>query len=58
MLEFEMENNNFASIKVIGVGGAGTNAVNRMIDSLFSSTGFLIHIQFIAAALHRKLTFT
>ena len=28
-----MENNNFASIKVIGVGGAGTNAVNRMIDS-------------------------
>ena len=28
-----MENNNFASIKVIGVGGAGTNAVNRMIES-------------------------
>ncbi len=26
------EENNFAAIKVIGVGGAGTNAVNRMVD--------------------------
>lgn len=32
MLEFELESTNFASIKVIGVGGAGTNAVNRMAD--------------------------
>ncbi len=32
MLEFEVESTNFASIKVIGVGGAGTNAVNRMAD--------------------------
>ncbi|MBO4367376.1 MAG: cell division protein FtsZ [Clostridia bacterium] len=32
MLEFEVESSNFASIKVIGVGGAGTNAVNRMVD--------------------------
>ena len=32
MLEFEVESTNFASIKVIGVGGAGTNAVNRMVD--------------------------
>ena len=27
-----MENTNFASIKVVGVGGAGGNAVDRMID--------------------------
>ena len=32
MLEFEMENTNFASIKVVGVGGAGGNAVDRMVD--------------------------
>ena len=32
MLEFEMENTNFAVIKVVGVGGAGGNAVDRMID--------------------------
>ncbi|MDO4739237.1 MAG: cell division protein FtsZ [Eubacteriales bacterium] len=32
MLEFEVDSTNFASIKVIGVGGAGTNAVNRMAD--------------------------
>ena len=41
MLEFEMENNNFASIKVIGVGGAGTNAVNRMIDSGLQGVDFI-----------------
>jgi len=28
-----MENNGMATIKVIGVGGAGTNGVNRMIDA-------------------------
>ncbi|MDO4356677.1 MAG: cell division protein FtsZ [Clostridia bacterium] len=32
MLEFEMENTSFASIKVVGVGGAGGNAVDRMVD--------------------------
>ena len=32
MLEFEMENTNFAVIKVVGVGGAGGNAVDRMVD--------------------------
>ena len=41
MLEFEMENTNFASIKVIGVGGAGTNAVNRMIDSGLQGVDFI-----------------
>lgn len=31
MLEFDLEVNSIARIKVIGVGGAGNNAVNRMI---------------------------
>ena len=46
MIEFEMDtnvtsNNNFAAIKVIGVGGAGTNAVNRMVDSGLQGVEFI-----------------
>ena len=33
MLEFEVEQNSYASIKVVGCGGGGNNAVNRMVDS-------------------------
>ncbi|MEG0767145.1 MAG: cell division protein FtsZ, partial [Clostridia bacterium] len=32
MLEFEVEQNSSATIKVVGCGGAGNNAVNRMVD--------------------------
>ncbi len=32
MLEFDVDSQKFAQIKVIGVGGAGNNAVNRMIE--------------------------
>lgn len=32
MLEFDVDTNQLAQIKVIGVGGGGSNAVNRMID--------------------------
>ena len=32
MLEFDVGTNQLAQIKVIGVGGGGSNAVNRMID--------------------------
>ncbi len=31
-LEFDIDSTNFAKIKVIGVGGAGNNAINRMIE--------------------------
>jgi len=31
MIEFDIEMEQFASIKVVGVGGGGSNAVNRMI---------------------------
>ncbi len=30
-MDYEVDENNKANIKVIGVGGAGGNAVNRMI---------------------------
>lgn len=33
MLEFEMDTEQLAQIKVIGVGGGGSNAVNRMIEN-------------------------
>lgn len=32
MLEFDIELGQFAQIKVVGVGGAGNNAINRMIQ--------------------------
>jgi len=42
MLEFEMESlNQYAQIKVIGVGGGGSNAVNRMIDSGLKGVEFI-----------------
>ena len=41
MLEFEVETNNFASIKVVGVGGAGSNAVNRMVDANLRGVDFI-----------------
>lgn len=41
MLEFEVDDTNFASIKVVGVGGAGTNAVNRMVDSGLKGVDFI-----------------
>lgn len=33
MLEFDFEMESLAQIKVIGVGGGGSNAVNRMIEN-------------------------
>ena|GEM_PF-2399792 len=46
MREMEYEENNYmmdgtATIKVIGVGGAGNNAVNRMIDSGIKTVEFI-----------------
>lgn len=36
-----MENTSFAKIKVVGVGGGGNNAVNRMIDAGVDSAEFV-----------------
>lgn len=41
MLDFDLEYNQFANIKVIGVGGAGNNAVNRMIEADLKGVEFL-----------------
>lgn len=41
MLEFDTEMENFAQIKVIGVGGGGNNAVNRMIEAGLKGVEFI-----------------
>lgn len=41
MLDFEVDNDGFAKIKVIGVGGGGNNAVNRMIESGVKGVEFI-----------------
>lgn len=41
MLEFEMDFNEFAGIKVVGVGGGGNNAVNRMITAGLKGVDFV-----------------
>lgn len=41
MLEFDVANHQFASLKVIGVGGGGTNAVNRMIEAKIQGVEFI-----------------
>jgi cell division protein FtsZ len=45
MIEFEIEQehkNSMATIKVIGVGGAGGNTVNSMIESKFDDVEFIV----------------
>ncbi len=51
MLEFDFELDSLARIKVIGVGGGGCNAVNRMIDSGVRNVDF-ITVNTDAQALH------
>ena len=42
MLEFQMEENNgFASIKVVGCGGGGNNAVDRMVEANLRGVEFI-----------------
>ena len=41
MLEFDVDKDQFAQIKVVGVGGAGSNAVNRMISSGLKGVEFI-----------------
>ncbi len=41
MLEFEVEQVGFASIKVVGCGGAGGNAVNRMVEAGLKGVEFI-----------------
>jgi cell division protein FtsZ len=41
VLEFDTDVQQFAEIKVIGVGGGGNNAVNRMIEAGLKGVGFI-----------------
>ena len=41
MLEFDINTDQFAQIKVVGVGGAGNNAVNRMIQQGLKGVDFI-----------------
>ncbi|MDU2196945.1 MAG: cell division protein FtsZ [Peptostreptococcaceae bacterium] len=41
MLNFDVESDNFAQIKVIGVGGGGNNAVNRMVEAQLKGVEFI-----------------
>ncbi|MGB9813149.1 MAG: cell division protein FtsZ [Thermovenabulum sp.] len=41
MLEFDVPLHQFANIKVIGIGGGGNNAVNRMIDAGLKGVEFI-----------------
>lgn len=41
MLEFEVEQNSYASIRVVGCGGAGGNAVNRMVEEGLRGVEFI-----------------
>lgn len=51
MLEFDMEMQSLAKIKVIGCGGGGSNAVNRMIEGGVQGVEF-IAVNTDAQALH------
>ncbi|MHB8917137.1 MAG: cell division protein FtsZ [Desulfocucumaceae bacterium] len=55
MLDFELDLDQFASIKVIGVGGGGNNAVNRMISAGLKGVEF-ISVNTDAQALHLSQT--
>lgn len=41
MIEIAQENNNPTAIKVVGVGGGGSNAVDRMIEANMSNVNFI-----------------
>ena len=41
MLDFEVDMQEFANIKVIGCGGGGNNAVNRMIVEGLKNVEFI-----------------
>lgn len=53
MFEFDMDMEQFAHIKVIGVGGGGSNAVNRMISSGLKGVDFIV-VNTDAQALHQS----
>ncbi len=53
MFEFDLDMEQFAHIKVIGVGGGGSNAVNRMINEGMKGVDFIV-VNTDAQALHNS----
>ena len=51
---FVLDEENFASIKVIGVGGGGCNAVDRMVDSGVMKISILIRCMLIIRCMQSK----
>ena len=41
MIELDLSSNNYTDMKVVGVGGAGGNAVNRMIEARLAGVDFI-----------------
>ena len=41
MIEFDLNNHNYTDMKVIGVGGAGGNGINRMIEAGLTGVDFI-----------------
>ena len=54
MAEVKPEIETFAKIKVVGVGGGGNSAINRMIDSGVKGVGFVAVNTDIQALHHNK----
>ena len=52
MIEFDINMDQFAQIRVVGVGGGGNNAVNRMIESGLKG------VEFIAVNTDKQALFT
>jgi len=52
LIEFDIEMDQFAQIRVVGVGGGGNNAVNRMIESGLKG------VEFIAVNTDKQALFT
>ena len=51
---FGLEMNQLANIKVVGIGGGGCNAVNRMIDSGLKGVDFIgLEKRFCVQSMHR-----
>jgi hypothetical protein len=43
MLEFDIDMDQFAHIKVVGVGGGGNNAINRMVQYGLKGVDFICY---------------
>lgn len=41
MIELDLEHDGYAKIRVVGIGGAGNNAVNRMVESGLTGVEFI-----------------